>query len=415
MLATIITIGDELLLGNTIDTNSAWIASQLYKVGIEVVKTYTISDKSSEIVYCLGEAKAKSDLILITGGLGPTSDDITKETLAKYFGTKLVFNQAVSDEVSLFFSKRGLPYTERNKTQAMLPENAKILENKKGTAPGMWFEKNDKVFISMPGVPYEMKGIMENHILPILIKKQDNTYMVFRHVLCMGIGESFLADKLVDFEAALPEQIKLAYLPNYNKVKLRLTAKGNNKSNLENGIDTQIKKLNELIGEYIYGYDNDTLESIVGKLLIQEKSSIATAESCTGGFIAHKLTSIAGSSAYFNGACITYSNEMKSELLGVDKRVLDKHGAVSEEVVAQMLSGVKDRLKVDCAIAVSGIAGPSGGTKEKPVGTVWIGVDYKGKIEIRKFQFNGTSRQRNIELTTDKALDLLRKLLLNCN
>ena len=359
----------------------------------ELVKSYTISDIKEEIILCLDEAKQKSDLILITGGLGPTSDDITKETLSDYFGMKLVFNQEASDTVAEFFKIRNLPYTERNKSQGMLPEGIKILENKNGTAPGMWFEQDGKVFVSMPGIPYEMQGIMNNQVLNRLQEKIGDNHVVYRHVLCIGIGEAFLSDKLAGFENDLPENIKLAYLPHHSKVKLRLTTQGADKKVLAQKLDVQVHKVKDIIGKYIYGYEDETLERIVGNLLKKNSLSIGTAESCTGGYIAHLLTSVSGSSAYFSGSCITYSNEMKTKLLNVEVNILNKYGAVSEEVVGQMLDGIFRKLEVDCAIAVSGIAGPTGGTKDKPVGTVWVGVAYKDNRVIKKFLFNGSSRK----------------------
>jgi nicotinamide-nucleotide amidase len=416
MKAEIITIGDELLIGQVVDTNSAWIGQQLNLAGIEVVQITSISDKSDAIIIALNDSIERADIILITGGLGPTKDDITKTTLCTYFNTQLVFNEEVYKDVEAMFKSRGKEVTPLNRKQAEVPANCTAIRNSKGTAPGMWFDVNGKIFMSMPGVPYEMKAIMENEVLPKLKQRFKLPAIFHKTILTQGIGESFLSEIISDWEDALIQQnIKLAYLPSPGKVRLRLSAYGPDKAELIKKVEKQIEIVKPLIQEYIYGYENfgehqPGIEEVVGDLLRKNKATVATAESCTGGYISHLLTSISGSSNYYVGSVISYSNEVKINELGVSAASIEKFGAVSQTVVEQMATGVRKKFKVDFAIATSGIAGPTGGTEEKAVGTVWIAIaDSKGVIS-EKFLF-GNDRGRNIKKASDEALNILRKQL----
>jgi len=410
MLAEIITIGDELLIGQVIDTNSAWIAEQLNMIGIKVHQITSISDNQEHILQTLKEASTRVQLILITGGLGPTKDDITKQTLCKYFDTSLVFSEEAYKNVENLFYHRGVKVTEVNRQQAMVPANCKVLPNVNGTAPCMWFEKDNCIYVSMPGVPFEMKAIMEQEVIPQLLHKQKQV-IIHRTILTEGVGESMLASIIETWEDALPEFIKLAYLPQPGMVRLRLTAYGNDREMLQDAVSKAEKELYTLAGKYIFGYDNDTIESVVGQLLRQKGMTLSTAESCTGGNIAQLITSIAGSSDYFKGSVVAYSNEIKEKMLGVPHQTLVDHGAVSEQTVIAMAEGIRKHFATDYSIAVSGIAGPGGGTDEKPVGTTWIAVTTPTGTTSRKFLL-GDHRGRNIRKASVAALNMLRGKLI---
>lgn len=410
MKAEIITIGDELLIGQVIDTNSAWMARELNLVGIRVSQITSISDDHEHIIKTLAEATERADIIITTGGLGPTRDDITKLALCDFFKTHLVFDQKSYENIERMFALRGYTMTEVNRKQAEVPACCEPLLNENGTAPGMWFRQNGRIYISLPGVPFEMKALMTNHVLPLL-KPLSGKTIVHKTILTQGVGESFLADKIKDWESALPPHIKLAYLPQPGIVRLRLSGSGTSEETLKQELDEQINMLYSLISEYIFGEDEDSLESIVGQLLKDHNLTVSTAESCTGGYIAHLITSIAGSSAYYNGSIISYADQVKVSSLGVSQKTLDTYGAVSRETVTEMAEGIRKALSTDCAIAVSGIAGPDGGTPDKPVGTVWIAVytPYSGMI-TKRFLF-GEHRERNIRRSALAALDMLRKQL----
>lgn len=410
MKAEIISIGDELLIGQVVNTNASWIAEQLNLAGIGVVRINTIADLQEEIISALDEAKGRADIILLTGGLGPTKDDITKNTLCHYFNTQLVFDQASFDNIVRLFGHRGYPITGINKAQAELPASCTPVMNLQGTAPGMWFEEGGKTIISMPGVPFEMKAMMQDHIIPALSKRKNGQYVVYRVVLTQGVGESFLSEKISSWEDSLPHNLKLAYLPQPGIVRLRITGSGPDKDLLKEAIDQEVEKLNVLIPELIFGYGDETLEEIVGQLLMQAGSTLSTAESCTGGYIAHLITSVAGSSAYFQGSVVAYHNDVKMGLLGVAEQTLIDHGAVSEQTVREMAEGAQKRFGTDYAIAVSGVAGPGGGTDSKPVGTTWIAIAGKQTIYSKKFIF-GNNRQRNIRLAAVTALNRLRQMI----
>jgi nicotinamide-nucleotide amidase len=411
MKAEIITIGDELLIGQTIDTNSAWIGSQLSMAGFDIQRKTSIHDNRSDILKALSEAAVKADVILITGGLGPTSDDITKQTLCEFFGTKLVLNREVLDMIEKMMLRRKFPMNENNRKQAEVPETCRVLKNRAGTAPGLWFEKDKSIFISMPGVPYEMKTIMTDHVLPRLMKRFRSQAIIHKNIMTYGAPEALLAEMLTGFEAALPENIRLAYLPSFGVIKLRLTGTGKDREILKKQVDEQVSKLSSIIPDLIFSEKEDTFESLVGLLLLERKETMCTAESCTGGNIAHMITTIPGSSYYFKGSVVAYSNAVKEKLLGVDGRIIEEEGAVSEPVVRAMAEGARNLLKTDYAIATSGIAGPEGGTDDKPVGTLWIAVASAAGTYSEKYNYGG-DRITNIMRFSIAALNLLRKQII---
>lgn len=411
MKAIILNIGDELLIGQVVNTNASWMAEQLNNIGVDVIRINVIADKEDEIVFALDEALKAADLVLISGGLGPTNDDITKITLCNYFNTHLVFDESTYKEIEELFKNRGFVMTETNRQQAEVPANCKVIRNSEGTAPGMWFEKDNNIIISTPGVPFELKTMMSSFILPMIESRSGDETIVHRTILTQGVGESFLADMISDWENKLPSFIRLAYLPSPGLVRLRLTARGADKIFLTNEIEKQIENLKKIINEYIFGYDNETIEQIIGKLLVEQKKTLVTAESCTGGAIAQRITSVAGSSAYYKGSVIAYSNEVKENILSVKHETLFDHGAVSEETVKEMSVNARLKLNADYSIAVSGIAGPDGGTPQKPVGLVWIAVSSSTETIAKKFQF-GNNRLVNIERASVTALNQLRTLIL---
>jgi len=413
--ASIITIGDELLIGQTIDTNSAFIAQELNKIGIWVKRKLAVGDAWDDIWYALDEESKNSEIIIITGGLGPTADDITKPLLCKYFGGKLVINEQVLKHIEYLFEhvfKRPMPLLERNKKQAEVPDVCTVLMNERGTAPGMWFMKNNAVFISLPGVPYEMKGLMTKEVIPRL--QQHFTLPVILHqtLLTVGVGESILAEKIKDWEEKLPPHMKLAYLPHFGMVRLRITSIGDNKNDLEKELEEQFIQLKGLVKEWMVIDEDMTLQQAIAKLLKERKQTVGTAESCTGGYIAHLLSRDPGSSSNYKGSIVCYDNKVKEDLLGVSQEILNTVGAVSEETVTQMVKGALQQLKPDYIIATSGIMGPDGGSENKPVGLVWIAVGNKEKIIAKQFQFK-FERSRNIEQTAIAALDMLRKFVLS--
>lgn len=407
MIAEIITIGDELLIGQVVDTNSAWLGEQLNLAGVRVNQITSIADDRQQILTTLAEASRRADIILITGGLGPTKDDVTKQVLCEFFETQLVFNQQAYENVERLFRQRGMAVTELNRRQAEAPAACTTLPNPEGTAPGMWFEKAGKYFVSMPGVPFEMKTMFISQVLPRLAKYTSASFIVHRTILTQGVGESFLAKTIEDWEDHLPENIKLAYLPQPGMVRLRLTAIGDVKIKLDAQLEELDAKLQQLIPDLIFGYGTETMEEVIGRLLTASGKTFSTAESCTGGYIAHLITSVPGSSAYFKGSVVAYSNEVKMNNLGVDGAVIEQHGAVSEQVVRQMAEGVRKLLETDFALAVSGIAGPDGGTPEKPVGTTWIALSTQQHNIARKYLF-GEHRGRNIRKAALEALNILR-------
>jgi len=417
--ASIITIGDELLIGQVIDTNSAWMAQELNKAGIRVVRRVAVADVWDEIWTALDEEQEHADIILITGGLGPTADDITKPLLCKYFGGKMTVNEEARQNVLDIFTKLNRPIIERNLLQAEVPDVCKVIQNKRGTAPGMWFTKphisspqeEEKIFVSMPGVPHEMKGMMEEEVIPMLQKQFKFPSIIHRTLLTAAVGESFLAELVKDFEEALPAHVKLAYLPNYGMVRLRLTITGVDAAKTEKEVQQLFETLQSLVKEYMVTNEDEVLEKVVGRLLTAKGKTLCTAESCTGGYIAHLLTSIPGSSKFYDGGVVSYSYKAKEDLLQVDRQTLESKGAVSEEIVTLMAKGALKDIGSDYVIAVSGIMGPGGGLPDKPVGTVWIAIGSKKKIQAQKLYFR-FDRGRNIQLTGTNALNLLRKFIL---
>lgn len=410
ILAEILTIGDEILYGQITDTNSQWISSELDQLGIKVIRKTTVGDTKDAILGAFAEAEQRADMVLITGGLGPTNDDLTMPMLAKYFDSEIIMNEAVLAHVKHFFESRGRTFTELNKRQALVPEVAEVLHNEMGTAPGTWYERNGKVFVSMPGVPHEMKNLMKTLVLPKLAKYFKTPVIYHKLIKTVGIGESFLADKIKDWEDSLPEHISLAYLPSVGQVRLRLTAVGEHRDELKADVQKLIDELIPLAESYIYGYDNTTLEEAVGHLLKAQGKTIALAESCSGGYVQHKITTIAGSSEYFQGGVVPYHNDHKINVLGVKPETLEAHGAVSEECVKEMAEGVRTLFKADIGASSSGIAGPGGGTEDKPVGTVWIAFADGEETITKKLQLT-QNRLLNIELTQIAVLNLVRKSL----
>ena len=430
MTAHIINIGDELLIGQVVNTNASWMAEELNKRNIKVTNISVISDGADDIRTQLDRSLAEADVVLITGGLGPTKDDITKTVLCNYFGDTLVRHQPTYDNVKKFFDRRGLPFTEINQAQALVPSKCKVILNEVGTAPCMVFtihqatfkqpspKKTDtsaeKIVISMPGVPFEMKWLMQNSVLPLLEDRLGSQAIVHKTILTFGIGESFLADKIADWEDALPAHIKLAYLPEAGKVRLRLSAYGADKAQLEQEVAERIEMLKLIIDANIYGYDDETISSVIGKLLNQKGATVATAESCTGGLIGNVITEVSGSSAYYKGGIIAYSNELKERLLGVHHETLEQYGAVSEETAIEMARGCLAVTGADYAIATTGISGPTGATEEKPLGLVYVAIASREEVVCNRYVFT-TTRQQHQQRTANQALfDLYKQLTKNC-
>lgn len=412
MKADIISIGDEILNGQTINTNASWIAVELNKIGIQIRHVISIADEKQDIISSVNDSLKEVDFILITGGLGPTSDDITRDVLAELFKSKLIFDQKVLDNIEMIFSARNREMNEQTKDLAMVPQIAKTLYNDMGTAPGALYHMGNQVVVSMPGVPYEMKNMTNRWVIPYLNNNFHLPYILHKHILTVGVGESELSTILVDFEKELPRSVKLAYLPGLASVKLRLTAFGSAKDSLQQVINEQTDKMVMLLGSKVYGFDNDTLEEKIGEILFSNNLKLSVAESCTGGYLGHLITSVSGSSKYFLGGAIVYSNQLKMSLLNVKPATLDMYGAVSENTIEEMISGSIDTFNSDVVVAISGIAGPTGGSEDKPVGTVYIGVGNKEKSVVKRFQFS-KDRDKNIKFSAVAALYMLRKFLLN--
>ena len=409
MFAEIITIGDELLIGQVTDTNSAWMGRELNKVGIEVIRVVSVRDRADEITEAVDDAMNRADIVLMTGGLGPTKDDITKQTLCAYFDTELVFSEEVFENIKRVLASK-IPMNALNKSQAMVPKDCLVINNRVGSASVSWFEKNGKVLVSMPGVPQEMITVMSEEVIPRLRKKFDTDVIIHKTFTVKNYPESVLAEKLESWEEALPESIKLAYLPKPGIIRLRLTGRGKDKEEVQSQISVEGCKLKYILGDAVFDEEDIPLEILIGNLLREKNLTVSTAESCTGGSIAAKLTSVPGSSDYFKGGIVAYSNEIKESLLGVSSETLKKQGAVSEETVIEMVKGAMKALKTDCAVSTSGIAGPGGGTKEKPVGTVWIAAAYKNEIRTMK-QDTDRGREMNVERAGNNAFLLLLDLL----
>jgi nicotinamide-nucleotide amidase len=411
MTASIITIGEELLIGQVIDTNSAWLAQQLNLLGIRIIKKTSIPDDAISIKSTLKHAMLESDIILLTGGLGPTKDDITKSTLAEFFNTQLETNTEVLEHIKTILSIYKVGMNKLNEKQAELPEKSEVLFNEVGTAPGMLFRDNGKMVVSMPGVPAEMKHIFTERLIPLLRNKSKTT-IIHKTIHTIGIPESNMAVLLEDWETNLPKEISLAYLPSFGKLRLRMSARGTDSLQLQQLLNNEQQKLEELLGEAIFAYDDESLEESIGKLLLKNNLTLSTAESCTGGNIARTLTSVPGASAYYKGSIIAYANEVKTDKLFVPKDVLKTYGAVSKQTVETMAVGANKSMNTDISLSVSGIAGPDGGTIEKPVGTIWMAIAYRDKkVFSEVFRFRG-NREFNINRTTVAALNLIRKFIL---
>jgi nicotinamide-nucleotide amidase len=409
--AEIITIGDEILFGQIIDTNTQWIGTQLTDIGIRPVRKTSVGDNKQDILDAFAQASKRVDIVIVTGGLGPTRDDITKHTFCEYFGTELEINQEALALITEFFAKRGRTMTELNIQQAALPKNCTYIPNLWGTAPGMWFEKDNVIYVSMPGVPYEMKSLMEFEILPRLKSRFSTQIIQHKSIRTIGIGESFLAERISAWEDALPAHIKLAYLPHFGQVRLRLTGTGIDQALLEKELNEQVGLVLPLIEEHVFGYDSDELETVIGELLVAQNATLGTAESCTGGYVANQITGIPGSSRYFQGSVVSYSNEVKMNVLGVSRDTLEAYGAVSEQTAREMAEGARKVLNTTFAISTTGIAGPDGGSAEKPVGTVWIACATPDETFTQLLTLRN-NRKINIELTSSYALNLLRKTIL---
>jgi nicotinamide-nucleotide amidase len=409
--AEVMTIGDEILFGQITDTNTQWIGTELTNMGIRPIRKTSVGDSAEFILDALREALDRVNLVIITGGLGPTKDDITKHTLCKFFGTELEINEDALQLITAFFAKRGREMTELNRQQAALPKNCTYLQNDWGTAPGMWFEKDGKVVVSLPGVPYEMKNLMTYRVLPKLKGFFQTPIIRHKIIRTIGIGESFLAETIEAWEDSLPAHIRLAYLPHFGQVRLRLTATGSDEEQIARELDNEVIRVMPLIGSYVYGYDEFEMEQVIGQMLLEDNATLSTAESCTGGFVAHKITSVPGSSRYFAGSVVAYDNAIKKEILGVSEEILLQHGAVSEETVKAMAEGVRKLMNTTYAVATSGIAGPDGGTPDKPVGTIWIACATPEVTTARLLKLT-SHRSINTELTATFTLDLLRKSIL---
>jgi len=406
--AEILNIGDELLYGQVTNTNAQWLSTELDKIGIRVIRHTVVPDAEEAILEALQEAQNRADTILITGGLGPTKDDITKKTLCKFFNTRLVRHPEALRVVTEFFESRGREMLEINRQQADLPENATYIPNLKGTAPGMWFEQNGKVFVSMPGVPHEMQFLMQSYVLEHLQKFFKTPFIAHKMIKTVGIGESYLAKEIEEWENNLPSHLKLAYLPSFGMVRLRLTGSGTDKEQILKDIEAETQKLLPLIDKYVYGFDDDDLAIAVGKLLKSKNKTIALAESCTGGFLAHSFTQHAGSSEYLKGSLVAYSNEIKINILGVKAETIEKYGAVSEQTVLEMAYNIRKMFGADIGVATSGIAGPGGATPNKPVGTIWVAYSDENETKAKLYQL-GNDRMVNIQVTTNLLLDWIRR------
>ena len=414
MFAEIITIGDEILIGQVVDTNSAFIGKELNKIGVSVYQITSIQDDKEHILKALENASKNASVVIITGGLGPTKDDITKHTLCTYFNDTLVEDKEVLSHVEELFRKHisTASLSDVNRKQALVPSKAEVLHNEYGTAPGMWIKDKETVFVSLPGVPFEMKSLITGTVVPKIVSEFKRPYIVHKTLVTYGIGESALADKIENWEDNLPSYVKLAYLPNLGMVRLRLTAKGTNKTHVENTIEEELQKLHVLISDHIYGIeDEETLEEVVAKLFTKKGLTLATAESCTGGKIAQKITAIPGASAYFKGSVVSYATETKIDVLKVSPEAVEQHSVVSAEVATEMAKNVQKLLKTDFAIATTGNAGPSKGDSNANVGTVFIAIAYPKGVYVEKFAM-GNHRTRIVQKAVNKAFELLQKEIL---
>jgi len=405
--AEIITIGDEILIGQVVDTNSAWLGQELNPLGWDITRITTISDQADEIKNAISDSSKRADMVIVTGGLGPTKDDVTKKTLCEHFGVELVFDETAYKNVERIFNFLKRPVTQVNKDQALIPANAKALHNNFGTAPGLWIEHDNTILVVLPGVPYEMKDIMTNEVFPRIMHLSGDV-VAHRTLVVSGMPESVISEKIEQIEINLPTGIKLAYLPNYSVVRLRITGKGSNEEEINQLLNKTVVEIKAILGQFVVSDTDRRIEEIVGELLATKNKTASFAESCTGGYVAHLVTSVPGSSAYFPGSVVTYSYENKTDVLGVDADLLWNKGAVSQEVVEKMATSVRIKNATDYGLAISGIAGPSGGTKDKPVGTVWMAVSDINGVQSVEYHLRG-DRKQNIERSGNLALEMLRK------
>ncbi|MCK5846141.1 MAG: competence/damage-inducible protein A [Bacteroidales bacterium] len=408
----IISIGDEILIGQIVNTNSSWMANELNNKALPVNRILAIADTAEAIKEAIAHSGKSAKLVLVTGGLGPTKDDITKKTVCDIFDSKLVLNKEVEDHIRSFFKKRGRDLTKLNSDQALVPDKCKVIFNEEGTAPAMYFERNNTHYIFMPGVPFEMKSLMTNWVIPYFTKLCKVPYIAQKTILTSGMGESFLAEKISDWENTLGKKTSLAYLPSPGRVRLRISVSSEAKEEADDLLNKHIKDLYLIIPDLIFGSDNDTLEGVVGNLLLENGLTLSTAESCSGGLIAHKITSISGSSDYFKGSIVAYSNSIKIHQLGIAETIIEEHGAVSEEVAILMAKNIRKIMQTTYAVSTTGIAGPTGGSIDKPVGTVWIGFAHENGAFAKKYQF-GDQRERNTNWTVQTALNTIRKYINN--
>lgn len=407
MLAEIITVGDEILIGQIVDTNSAWLGSKLNSIGINVHQITSISDSKQHIVEAINAAMERVDIVLMTGGLGPTKDDITKKTIAEMFGMEMVRNNEVYAHVEQMMRSRGVDFNESNRSQAELPSGCEVVANLNGTAPGMWLEREGKILVSMPGVPFEMKAMVENVLLERLSRHFDLKSVLHKSIITFGVAESVLSERLSEWESALPEYLHLAYLPNPSSVRLRLSAYDLEQEFALSEIDAQVAQLLPILGDSFVGFGDTTVEATVAQMLLERGETLSVAESCTGGYLASRFTAMSGASAYFNGGVVAYANEVKSSVLGVDMADIERFGAVSEQVAIQMADGVRRLCGSTYALSTTGIAGPDGGSPEKPVGMVWIALSTPEKTVAQRIVF-GALRAPNIERSSSHAINMLR-------
>ncbi|MGM0529884.1 MAG: competence/damage-inducible protein A [Bacteroidota bacterium] len=414
MKTEIITIGDEILIGQIADTNAQFMTSELSVNGFDVHRITSVGDIEEDVVECLNEANQRADFVFITGGLGPTADDVTRKAITRYFDCQWEENQAMLERIRKFLAERGYDLTPRNREQSKTPRGSKIFINQIGTAPGIWMTHAHTHFVFMPGVPFEMRKLMKESIVPYLKQNFIKKYYLYKNIITQGIPEAYLADKLKDWQESLPANLALAYLPSPGMIKLRLSGKGDDPEPLHNILKEKVKALKDIIPDFLVHVGDESLEELVGELLVSRGQTVATAESCTGGNIASRIVSVAGSSRYFTGSVVAYSNDVKRQMLAVKGESIRKYGAVSKEVVEEMVAGVMDLYHTDYAVAVSGIAGPTGGIKDKPVGLTWIAAANRKTTTVHKYLF-GSNRGVNIEKATNTALNLLRKMILHAD
>jgi nicotinamide-nucleotide amidase len=411
MKCAILTIGDEILIGQIVDTNSAWLAGRLNELGIDVVEMRSVGDELQAMISAIEMCQQKAELVIITGGLGPTKDDITKTAICRYYAVGMTFSESTKEHIRTIYERFGKTFTKAHEDQCYMPSNARLLHNSMGTAPGMWIEDDKGIVVSVPGVPYEMKAIFEQEMLPELIKRKGNFHILHSTIMTAGEGETFIADRIEPLLADMPDYIKLAYLPSLGAVRLRLTGRSTEELQLRKDIDHYTHVIQEALGTLAYGTNDESLEQHLLNVFTKKGLRLGTAESCTGGYLSHRITGVAGSSDYFQGGYVSYSNDCKQQWLEVKAETLQQYGAVSQQVVEEMVQGLLNRMHIDVGVAISGIAGPGGGTAEKPVGTIWIAVGNREVIETRLIKAS-KDRLKNIEYAAVVAMNLIRRFVI---